>query len=131
MIKDKLLVLSNLQSGLTTSAASESYIDMKAAGDAYGQELYLVARVGTAFANATSMDISLQTDDVTTFNSDLTTLVSSGAILEAGLTQDTVVFVTRVPKGLRRYVRGYYTIVGTHNAGTIDLFLTADVPQLV
>jgi hypothetical protein len=128
MYKDQGLIFSALQSGLTTSAASTYYVDLGADGDAYGEELYLVARVGTAFANATSMSISLQTDDVSTFNSDLTTLITSAAILEADLTENTIVFTCRVPKGCRRYLRAYYTIDGTHNAGTIDCFLTTDIP---
>jgi hypothetical protein len=129
MYKDQGLIFSALQASITTSAASTYYIDLHAAGDAYDKELYLVARVGTAFANATSMSVDLQTDSVSTFNSaDLKTLVTSGAILEADLTENTIVFTCRIPKGCLRYLRVYYTIVGTHNAGTIDCFLTTDIP---
>jgi len=130
MILDKQLMFSELQSGLTTSAASTNYVDFGKAGDAYGQELYFVARVGTAFANATSMSIDLQADDNTSFSSP-DTIITSGAIAEADLKTNTIVFKTRIPKGCQRYLRVYYTIVGTHNAGTIDAFLTPDVPQTI
>lgn len=127
MIKDYQLELSRLQA-VTSSAASENYINQGTAGDAYGQELYLICRVGTAFANATSMTITLETDDETTFTSP-TILYSSGAILEAALTANKEIVKIRLPKGLKQYFRVYYTVNGTHNAGTIDAFLTKDVNQ--
>ena len=129
MIIDKQLSFSEAQA-VTTSAASTDYVDQSVGGDAYGQELYLVCRVGTAFANATSMTIDIQTDDNTSFSS-ATTLFSSGVILEAALTANTEVVKVRLPKGLERYFRVYYTVDGTHNAGTIDAFLTPDVNQAV
>jgi hypothetical protein len=128
MIIDKNLRMSSAQA-VTISAASTDYIDLGKAGDAYGNELYVVARVGTAFANATSMQISIQTDTDSGFATALETLVSSPVILEAALTENTEVFKVRLPKGLKGYVRGYYTVDGTHNAGTIDLFLTPDIQQ--
>jgi hypothetical protein len=127
MIIDKDLYLSELQT-VTDSAASEDYIDQAVAGDAYGNELYLVCRVGTAFTDATSMAISIQTDDNTGFSS-AKTVYSSGAILEASLTANTEVVKVRIPKGLERYFRVYYTVVGTHSTGTIDAFLTPDIQQ--
>jgi hypothetical protein len=128
MIKEKDLILSSAQA-VTVSAASTDHIDLQKAGDPYGNELYLVARVGTAFANATSMTISIETDTNSNFATNLETLVSSAVILEADLTENTEVFKVRFPKGAKRYVRGYYTVDGTHNAGTIDLFLTTDIQQ--
>jgi len=127
MYIDKDLYVSELQA-VTVSAASTDYIDQQAAGDAYGNELYLVCRVGTAFANATSMTIDIQTDDNTSFSS-AKTLFSSGVILEAALTLNTVVVKVRIPKGLERYFRVYYTVDGTHNAGTIDAFFTDQIQQ--
>jgi len=127
MIIDKELELS-LAQVVTVSAASTNYIDQQNEGDAYEKELYVVARVGTAFTVGTSMEISLQTDDNTSFTSPKT-VGTSGVILEADLTENTIVWSARIPKGMEQYIRGYYTVVGTHTTGTIDLFFTPDVPQ--
>jgi hypothetical protein len=128
MIKDKDLVFSTLQT-ITTSAASEDYINLTAAGDAYNDELFLVCRVGTAFTGATSMAISVQTDTDSGFATALQTLVSSPVIAEASLTADTEVFKIRVPKGMKKFIRLYYTVVGTHSTGTLDAFLATDIQQ--
>lgn len=131
MIIDKLLEFSTAQT-LTASAASEDYVDTLAAGSAYGNELWLVVRVGTAL-NSTGDDatltISLQSDSDSGFSTTLKTHVSSGAIAEASCTANTIIWKTRVPPGLQRYLRLYYT-VGTEDfiSGTIDAFLTPDVP---
>jgi hypothetical protein len=130
MYIDKQLTFSSLQGSITTSAASENYVDLGVGGDAYDKELYIVARVGTAFANATSMSIDIQTDDNTSFSSP-DTIGTSGAIAEADLTTNTIVYKARLPKGLQRYLRVFYTVDGTHNAGTIDCFLTTDIPQSI
>jgi hypothetical protein len=131
MIIDKLLEFSTAQA-LTESAASEDHVDTLAAGSAYGNELWLVVRVGTALNstgdNAT-LTISLQSDSASDFSTTLKTHVSSGAIAEASCTGNTIIWKTKIPTGLQRYLRLYYT-VGTENftSGTIDAFLTPDVP---
>lgn len=130
MYIDKDLFVSELQA-VTASAASTDYIDLQKAGDAYGNELYLVCRVGTAFATLTSLTISIQTDDNTSFSS-AKTLVASQAILLAALTANTQVFAVRMPKGLERYARVYYTVGGSDaTAGTIDAFFTDQIQQSV
>ena len=131
MIIDKLLEFSTAQD-LRGTAASEDYVDTLAAGSAYGNELWLVVRVGTALdsgGNNATLTISLQSDSDSDFSTTLKTHVSSGAIAEASCTANTIIWKTRVPPGLQRYLRLYYT-VGTSNfaSGTIDAFLTPDVP---
>ena len=133
MIIDKLLEFSTNQALLAT-AASEDTVDTLAAGSAYGNELWLVVRVGTALSSSgedTTLTIDLQSDSAFDFStgSTLKTHVSSGAIAEASCTGNTIVWKTRVPPGLQRYLRLSYT-VGTNNftTGTIDAFLTPDVP---
>jgi hypothetical protein len=133
MIIDKLLEFSTAQT-LTASAASEDYVDTLAAGSAYGNELWLVVRVGTALASAggaAKLTIGLQSDSASDFttSSTLITHVSSGEIAEASCTANTIIWKTKIPTGLQRYLRLYYT-VGTENftSGTIDAFLTPDVP---
>ncbi len=129
MIKDYQLEFSRLQT-ITASAASTNYINQGAAGDAYGGELYLVCRVGTAFATGTSLTISLQTDTDSGFATNLETLATSGAILTASLTANTEVFKIRLPQGLKQYFRLYYTVAGSNfTTGTIDAFLTKDIKQ--
>jgi hypothetical protein len=131
MIIDKLLEFSTAQP-LTASAASENYVDTLAAGSAYGNELWLVVRVGTALdsaGEAATLTISLQSDSNSNFSTTLKTEVSSGAIPEASCTANTIIWKTKIPTGLQRYLRLYYT-VGTEDftSGTIDAFLTPDVP---
>ena len=131
MIIDKLLEFSTAQD-LRGTAASEDYVDTLAAGSAYGNELWLVVRVGTALEstgkNAT-LTISLQSDSNSNFSTALKTHVSSGAIAEASCTANTIIWKTKIPTGLQRYLRLYYT-VGTENftSGTIDAFITPDIP---
>jgi hypothetical protein len=130
MILDNQTKFSALQA-VTASAASTNYYDNQVAGDAYDNELYLVCRVGTAFATLTNLTISIQTDDNTSFSS-ATTLASSPAIVLASLTADTEVFKVRVPKGLERYFQVYYTVGGSNaTAGTIDAFLVKDIQQAI
>ena len=131
MIIDKLLEFSTAQT-LTESAASENYVDTLAAGSAYGNELWLVVRVGTALSssgNDTTLTIDLQSDSASDFSTALKTHVSSGAIAKEDCTANTIIWKTRIPPGLQRYLRLYYTVEnGPFSGGTIDAFLTPDVP---
>lgn len=128
MIIDKQL---QLDSGvaITVTAASTNIIDQGAAGNAYGNELYMVARVGTAFtaAGAGTLDIQLQTATDLAFTTPIV-LYDSGAIAKTALTANTEVVKVRIPPGAKRYIRGYYTVgTGPMTAGTLDLFFTPDV----
>lgn len=132
MIIDKCLEFSTAQV-LTATAASEDVVDSLAAGSAYGNELWLVVRVGTALDSTeedATLTIGFQSDSASDFSTDSTliTHVSSEAILEAACTANTIIWKTKVPTGLQRYIRLYYT-VGNHNftTGTIDAFLTPDI----
>ena len=129
MLQDAKLIFSDAQA-ITVSAPSTNFINQDKEGDAYGSELYLVCRVAGAFTGATSMQISIQTDDEKTFTAPKT-LSASGVILEADLTVDTFAFITRVPKGFLQYSRLYYSVVGTHSTGKLDAFLTTEVPQRI
>ena len=109
---------------VTTSAASTYYIDGRAAGDALENNLYFIAKVGTAFVGCTSVEISFQTSSD---NSTWTTLFDSGAIALADLTANTYVVRTKIPIGLKRYTRVYYTVSGTATAGTVSAYLQEGV----
>ena len=127
MIIDSKLIMSDDQE-VTVDAASTDVLDLGAAGDAVGNELYLVARVGTLFEGAgASLTIALQTAVAEGFGTPIT-LVSSPAIPVESLTSGATVFKVRLPTGAQRYLRGYYTITsGPFTAGKIDLFLTPSV----
>lgn len=128
MILDYKNQFSRLQA-VTASAASTEVIDQGAAGQAIGGELWLVARVGTAFTNNdtnATLTIALQSDSAEAFNVAVVTHYSIVVPL-ASLTANTTLFKVKVPPGLKQYVRGYYTASAEFSAGTIDLFLTPDV----
>lgn len=133
MIIDKLLEFSHDQALLAT-AASDSSVDQGAAGSAMdGSQLWLVIRVGTALDSTeedSTLDIDLQHDSATAFGSAVSAMAIK-AIPEASLTANTVVWAAKLPKGLKRYLRVYFT-VNTHNftSGTIDAFLTPNVDEL-
>jgi hypothetical protein len=129
MLQDAQLIFSDAQS-VTVSAPSTNFINQVIKGDAYGSELYLVCRVAEKFTGATSMQISIETDDENNFINPKT-LLSSSSILEADLSLNTFAFTTRMPKGLLKYYRLYYTVVGIHGTGKLDAFLTTEVPQRI
>lgn len=116
----------SVDQAVTSSAASTYYIDGRAAGDALESNLYFVAKVGTAFAGGTSLEIQLQTAADSTFSSPVT-LYDSGAILLANLTANSIQVKAPLPIGFKRYVRAYYTVSGTMTAGTINAFLQQGV----
>ena len=128
MIIDKQLMLDS-GVAITVTAASTNVIDQGAAGDAYGNELFMVARVGTAFtaAGLATLDIQIQTATDLAFTTPIV-LFDSGAIAKASLTANKEVVKVKVPPGGKRYIRGYYTVAtGPMTAGTLDLFFTRDV----
>lgn len=129
MIMDYESILSSAQA-VTASAASTSYIDLGAAGSAVSDEPYVVVRVDTAPGSAgsgASCAFSIQTDDNTSFSSP-TTLHSTAAIAQADLTAGTMPVKVRLPRGLQRYLRVYYTLSGENfTSGKFDAFITPGV----
>jgi hypothetical protein len=122
MIIDRDLMFSN-EYELTKSGASE-VIDLGEAGDAIGQELTLHVIVSAAFAGLTSLAIAVQTG---TDGKNFADVVMSPAIPAAKLTAGATPFCVRVPKGLGRYVRLNYTVVGSATAGKITAFASKDL----
>lgn len=133
MIQDKELMFSDAQAKATgvfdSTAAFDStnVVDLGAAGDARGQELYLVIGVDTAVQSAGSatVDFSLQTS---ADNSSYSTLFSTGDIAKAALVAGANVAKVKLPLGVKRYLKVVYT-VGTAalTAGKFDAFLTPQV----
>jgi len=128
MILDKQLQLSAAQA-VTSSAASQNIIDLGAAGDAYGNELFLVVQVRQAAAatGAATVNFQLQTDSASSFSSPVT-LYDSGAIAKTALTLNAEPVKVRIPPGAKRYLRLYYNVdTGPLTAGKFDAFLAPDV----
>lgn len=128
MILDKQLQLAN-QQVVTASAATTNIIDLTKAGDAkQPNELFFQAQVdGAAGASANStatLTFSIQTATDAAFTSPVT-LFSTGAIAVTALADGYKIAAQRIPQGLLRYVRGYFT-VGTENlsAGKFSVNLT-------
>jgi hypothetical protein len=132
MILDKLAVFADAQS-TTTSAASTDVVDTLAAGDAY-EGAWFVVRVDTAFTatGAPTTVFQLQTATNEGFTTGAATLAQSDAYLVASLTAGKF-WAVRIPRGAKRYLRGYKSITN-YNAASIvlascvyDMFITKDI----
>lgn len=94
-----------------------------------------VVRVGTAFTDGTSLQISLMTSDAvpsaidgTGLDSDVNVELVSPVILEAALTANTIVWKFKLPDTFRyRYLGMKYVTVGNHTTGTLDVDFTPQI----
>jgi hypothetical protein len=126
MLIDYDLVLSDAQA-VTASAASDSYIDQLAAGDAYGNECFVEFLIDTTFTpNSATIVFALQCDDNTSFSSPKV-LYASGALADTALVAGYRAGRVKIPLGAERYLRAYYTVSGTAVAGKIDCRIVKDV----
>lgn len=125
MMIDALLVMSDAQA-VTATAASTSFIDTLAAGEAY-QHLWVEFLINTTFTpNSATIQFALETDDNDSFSSP-TQLFITGAIADTALVAGYRVARVRIPIGAERYLRAKYTVSGTAVAGKIDCRLVKDV----
>jgi len=132
MIKDASLVMANAQA-TTVSAASTDYIDTLAAGQAYEGAIveFRVASAPTAAAGAPTMTFQVQTHSATDFNGGVT-LNASSALVAASLTAGTKVAFRLPPKGVKRYIRGYFSTNASGDSikfsgGTYDAYVVKDL----
>ena len=136
MILDSNLLFSNAQA-ITTTAASTTAIDLSGGVNfVWGNSTYfgedlgigngvnnpsIFISVGTAFAGGTSLQIAFQGEPD---GGSYATYLESPAILTANLgagAQWTLPLSRRIfGATLPRYLRLYYTVVGTYTAGTIN-----------
>jgi len=101
-----------------------------ARGIQVGHPLDLICRVGTAFAGGTSVEFQLVQADDAALTTNKEVILSSGAIAEAKLTADTIVFKGPMPRKVSRaYIGIQATGVGTHTAGTFDAELVERAPM--
>lgn len=124
MITDKFLVFGTAQA-ITADAASTDYIDTLVAGIGDGETLRFVVHSVAAFNTLTSMNIKLQSDDNSSFSSASDDITVN--VLLAGLTANTKVVDVPLPRGVQRYVRAYYDVVGTNpTTGSLTAQLVAN-----
>lgn len=121
---------------VTATAISTNVIDANHVSNALkdqgvgGEPLYLRIQIDEAFATATSVTFTLESDDNASLSS-ATTHWSSGVVLIAALTVGAVVATIRVPEAAtyQRYVGLRYTIGGSSaTAGKVTAFLTGNCP---
>ena len=124
MILDKENLFSEDQA-ITVTAASTNLIDLGAAYKGEGEPVNILAQVTTAFAGGTSVACKLQTDDNASFSS-ATDVLDSGAIATATLAQGYKFKFSVLPNDLERYIRLYFTVVGTMSAGKVFAGLNLD-----
>ena len=131
MILDKSLLLSDAQA-VTTTAASTNIIDTAADGQALEPGAWIYAAVSTAFvmtgAATGTLIATFQTGDRVEMD---VTLATSATIGETDLVAGKVIFKMKLPVGLRRYIRLYYTPLYTCTAGNIDAGIVQNVPFLI
>ena len=123
MILDEQALFSDEQA-VTASAASTNVI--KVNGDiGKGEPVEILAQVVAAFATCTSVKVGVQTDDAENF-SNAVTLAETGAIAVASLVAGYKFPIIFLPKGIKKYLRLYYTVAGSNattgkiTAGIVD-----------
>lgn len=137
MIQDTNAMFS-VKQAVTATAASTDYIDLGASGtpaystvalvrDIGKSSLPLLAQVTTDFAGGTSIALSIQTDSDAAFGT-VTTVLTTAAIPVATLKAGYQFPIKEVPVGiLQRYIRAYYTVVGTMSSGNLSCGVVTDL----
>lgn len=116
MILDEQALFSDEQA-ITTTAPSTNTI--KTNGDiSKGTPVEVLVKVTTAFTGLTSLKVGVETSDAENFGT-ATTLVETPAILTADLVKGYEFPLKFLPKGIKKYLRLKYTVVGTATAGKI------------
>lgn len=124
MITDAFLTFGTAQA-ITADAASTDYIDAIKTGLGDGETLRFIVVCTEAFNTLTSLNIKLQSDDNSSFSS--ASDDSTTNVLLAGLAANTKVVDVPVPRGLQRYIRAYYDVVGTDpTTGKLTAYLVAN-----
>lgn len=123
MILDEQALFSKEQA-ITASAASTNVI--KVNGDiGKGEPVEILAQVVAAFATCTSVKVGVQTSTTENFSTPIT-LAETGAIAVADLVAGYVFPLKFLPKGIKKYLRLYYTVAGSNattgkiTAGIVD-----------
>jgi hypothetical protein len=118
------------EQAVTATAASTNSIDLMAAGvlDDMSHRYRVKCSVGSEAAvstGATTVTVALQ--DSADDSSFADTTLKSGAVAKASLVAGYLIFEGVLPRGTRRYVRGYYTVaVANLTAGKFNLQIEVD-----
>lgn len=126
-MRELVLTMSDKQA-VTTTADSTYEIDLGGVSVGNGDDLYWVCRVGTAFANATNMQVSLHA--ATSSGGSFSSVIDMPTQLEAALTAGAYVACIGLPKGIARHLKTVYTVSGAHNAGTVSSYVTTVRPTI-
>jgi hypothetical protein len=126
MITDAQALLSSAQA-ITATAASTNYYDCGASPDSgVGEPLQFAISVPAAFDALTSLAISLEVDDNTSFSSAAT--LWSKTFLLATLVINAELKVPGFVRGMERYARLKYTVAGSNpTVGTITAYIVKDL----
>jgi hypothetical protein len=122
---------------VTATAISENVIDVNHASNALkdlglrGQPAYLYVLCTEAFATATSVTITLESDSTANLATSATVHFTTGAVLIAALTAGAQVVKIQLPETAtyERYVGLRYTIGGSNaTAGKFTSFIAGNIP---
>jgi hypothetical protein len=112
---------------ITSTGASEDYIDLGAARDiSRGQPLWLVIVLTASSGTGQTIAAALQHDDNTSFSS-ATTVATTGTLTSPAA--GTMLILAVQAQTAERYLRANYTIGGTNPSFTIDAWITDQEPQ--
>lgn len=139
MLLDENTLFSEDQA-VTASAASTNYMDLGASATppgapaalgnkiGGGNDIPLVISVTEDFATLTSLTVTIEVDDNTSFSS-ARTVASTGAIPVAELVAGYITSLTVLPHTIdERYMRLYYTVGGSNaTAGKVNASLTPGI----
>lgn len=127
MIIDNDLIMSEKQA-VTETAVSTKVLDFEVPGEAIVAPYFVVSCVedATSADSSATVNISLETSDDKEFTSSEVKF-SSGEIPLSGLKAGLRLVATRLPLGLKRYVRTKYTVSQPLTAGKFDAFLALDI----
>ena len=128
MLLDTQTLFSDRQA-ITTSAPSTNVVcasNGKLKEISFGVPMPMIIQVVEDFANCTSVKVGIQTCAEETFTQP-TTLAETGAIPVANLKAGYKFPINYMPKGNLGFLRLYYTVAGTANAGKIDAGFVAGI----
>lgn len=139
MLLDEQALFSDDQA-ITATAASTNYMNLGATETVPGAPAALVRDMGGAnkievlvqvtadFATLTSLTVTAEVDDNSSFSS-AKTVASSGAIAVADLTAGKIIPITILPPGTdEQYLRLNYTVAGSSaTAGTVTAGITTGI----
>jgi len=129
MYIDKQTLLSDDQAVTVTAASSNSYDfgNDNALVQALNSKgnIGVLAQVHTAFAGGTSLKLTIESSDSSTFS--ITKVIyDSGVVLTATLIAGYKFPISGLPRIDEEYIRAYYTVVGTMSAGKVAVGLILD-----